>query len=698
VSDIRESVKKYIDDGWAVVPVRPGLKKASTSWTRESYGLDDFGPQDNIALKCGEPSGWRVDVDCDAFEAVEGANLLLPETGFVHGREGKLYSHHWFHCEGIKTTQFTDIKQGDEKPAMIIEIRSTGGYTVVPPGTWTSKDTARTENLIVHKDRDLLNMAPDDLADAVRNVAIAALLARHWPAHGSRHVLIGPLTGFLLRGGCVDALPVVMAAAKIAGDSDLDDRRKSAEATVAKFRKGEKVTGGPTLTNHLPDEVVRKMRSWLKVADGDAVEAMNDRHFWVRLGKDDCVGRVDTANGLPIFQRPRALYSEYANKFVQVGVDKNGEPKMAPLFETWLKSPARRSYREVVFAPPPHKAEEVDFNLWQGFALEPRSGECPLLLAHLADVICAGVTDHFEYLMNWLAYMVQQPGVPAEVAVMFRGDPGAGKGIFIRAMGSLFGPHFAHLDNTKDLVGFNSLISAKVCVFADEAFWAGDKANKSIMKRIISEPTLRITRKGIDSVIEPNCLHLFFASNEEWVYNAMLKERRIFALEVSPDRAGDFAYFEALNQEMETGGLNAFLAQLLTRSVTAKEIRQVPKTKELRHQQLQSLEPHFEWWYERLFEGCMRTGARWPDKMAVDDLYQAYEMWFGQHSAGRRKLNKIAFGMKMNPLVSGQPAEVRTGTRRLVILPLSEARRRFDCEMGTEGQWEPDPQAQGILV
>jgi hypothetical protein len=87
-ADIRFIAKHYIDQGWAVVPLVKGEKRASTKWQSTTYGAGDFKPDSGIAVKCGEPSGWLVDVDLDAMEAVTVAKLLLPQTGLVHGRPG----------------------------------------------------------------------------------------------------------------------------------------------------------------------------------------------------------------------------------------------------------------------------------------------------------------------------------------------------------------------------------------------------------------------------------------------------------------------------------------------------------------------------------------------------------------------------------------------------------------------------------
>ena len=96
-------------------------------------------------------------------------------------------------------------------------------------------------------ERAPLNMTPEALYEAVRNVAIAALVARHWPGSGVRHGMVGHLTGMLLHGNIDLMVPhIIKAAAIIAQDSDPADREKFARNTVAKFQAGENVTGRPT--------------------------------------------------------------------------------------------------------------------------------------------------------------------------------------------------------------------------------------------------------------------------------------------------------------------------------------------------------------------------------------------------------------------------------------------------------------------
>lgn len=684
--------KEYIDHGWAVVPLVAGEKRAEGSWPKKTYKPSDFNPSDNIAGKCGEPSGWRVDVDLDCDEAIAAARLLLPVTGLIHGRPGKPDSHYWYLCEGIKTTQFTDIKDTSGKNAMLIEVRSTGGYTVLPPSTHPSG-----EILSWSHERAPLAMSPDDLYMAARDVALVSLLARHWPGSGARHAAVGHLAGFLCKAGLEPDLVVrlIEMSAQLAKDPDVHDRVNFARNTCGKFTAGEATTGGPKLAEELGEPVVNRMRSWLRMGDSDQIEEMNTRHFWVRMGKDDVIGREDDPSEDVVFQKVRSLYSEYANRKIKVGEKKDGTPEFKPLFLAWLESRQRRSYRRVVFAPPPRKADELDYNLWSGYALEPQKGDCALFLDHLFHVICSGNSGHYDYLMNLLALTVQEPGSPSEVATTLRGKPGTGKGTFVRALGKIFGKHFAHLDKVDDLLGhFNAAVSGKVVVFADEAFWAGDKREVGALKRMITEPTLQITRKGIDSVSEVNHIHLFMATNEHWVIPAQLDERRFFALYVSDKRIRDFAYFARVEASLNAGGLQAFLYELMDRRIDRLLLRDVPQTKELRNQQSLSLEPLLEWWQDCLYEGRIGN-VGWTDHgwIPVAAVFDNYLAWIGGRKA--RPLSKIEFARRMmDYLTADEKSACRKiagePTRCIRLRPIDEARNVFDRGLAAPGDWPAD--------
>lgn len=647
MSDTKQVAKDYIYDGWSVVPVVKGEKKATTSWQRKKYGPQDFRADDNIAGKCGEPSGWRVDVDCDAIEAVQAAKMLLPVTGLIHGRKGKPDSHHWFIAEGLdKIVQFTDVKDANGKTNMLVEIRSNGGYTMLPPSTWTDKDDpTHQEQLVWSSEGTPTIIDPATLYDHVRNVAITTLVARHWPGHGVRHGMVGHLTGFLLQAGIEKdtVVKMVKAAATIANDSDVDDRVKYCLNTIAKFENGENVTGGPKLSEALGADVVARMRAWLKLADVGAIEEMNGRHFFVRMGKDSVIGREDDPDQI-VFQKPRELHTEYKNRSVQVGTDKNGEPQFKPLFEEWLGHPTRRSYSKVVFDPPPHQARSDEYNLWKGFSVvESReaflAGKCLHILNHIRDIICDGDPERTAYLLNLMALTVQQPGEPLGICVIMRGEQGSGKGVFVEYLGSLFHKHhYSHITNMDQAIGrFNKAILGKIIIFLDEAAAAAAQRNHGTFKSLITDKTFQIELKGVDTDEVRNLSHVFAATNDEQSIPTSEGDRRGFYLLVSNKYAYQRcspatrkAYFDALFQEMNSAdGKAALLYFLQQRDLSKFDRFDKVITEEELKQRKQNLKGAMRWLYDVVELGQIPTGA--TKNVHVTSLYELYAQWAQRH-------------------------------------------------------------------
>jgi hypothetical protein len=253
----------------------------------------------------------------------------------------------------------------------------------------------------------------------------------------------------------------------------------------------------------------------------------------------------------------------------------------------WIDHPQRRQYDGIVYAP--HGAENGRLNLWTGYSCERRAGNCNLYLTHLRNNICSGNEEHTNYLLNWMSDAVQHPDKAGEVAVVLRGAEGVGKGALVKQFGWLFGPHFRHITQAKHLVGhFNAHLQQCSVLFADEAFFAGDRAHEGILKALITEETLLIEPKGVDTFAVRNSLHIILSSNNEWVIPAGADARRFFVLDVASTHMRDYPYFAAISDEMDNGGREALLDHLLKRDLTKFNVRLVPQTPALANQKAYS--------------------------------------------------------------------------------------------------------------
>lgn len=328
------------------------------------------------------------------------------------------------------------------------------------------------------------------------------------------------------------------------------------------------------------------------------------------------------------FRLSRQSFEDFRNRYmhlkVEIGSDKDGQPIYSPVGKWWLQHPMRRQYQNIIFAP--NRDTEKSYNLWRGFYFQPLPGKCELFLNHILEIICSNNEEHYAYLIRWLARCVQQPDTQGEIAVVLRGRQGTGKGTFISAFGRLWGRHFLQVSNSKHLVGqFNAHLQDCIVLFADEAFFAGDKAHEGVLKALITEDLLMLERKGVDAIPGPNFTHILMASNAEWVVPADQDERRYFVLDVSNKKKQNTAYFSKIQSELKSGGYEALLHHLMSLDLTDFNVRKMPKTKALGEQKMLSLNPEQTWWYSRLVDGIQIDKIdHWELNVSTKAVYDDY--------------------------------------------------------------------------
>jgi hypothetical protein len=262
---MQETVVGYINCGVAVTPT-VGKRPVHDDWQNRRLTPEDvplyWTNGQNIGALNGEPSGWRVCADLDVTEALTIAGRFLRPT-LTSGRESRPHSHWWLISLGAQTEKFKDVDG-----TVLLELRSTGCQTIVPPSIHPTGD-----KYVWHR-RSGLGMAhveATELKRRLRELATATLIARHLPPVGGRHDFALALSGFLLRSGRLDeetALKVLKAAWDAKGWLDERSKREAhndlegiVSDTVENLSAGEPVVGGPTLENLRPG-MVRLLCKW----------------------------------------------------------------------------------------------------------------------------------------------------------------------------------------------------------------------------------------------------------------------------------------------------------------------------------------------------------------------------------------------------------------------------------------------------
>ena len=402
----------------------------------------------------------------------------------------------------------------------------------------------------------------------------------------------------------------------------------------------------PAQVADAPDPLREMNNEYCVLLDGGKSRVLTFERATRRVGGKVYVRHVPT---FLAFQDFRNLHM---NQRIRVG-DEN-----IPLGSWWLNQRDRRQYAGVVFDPCGPGVVDDRLNLWRGWGVEPKPGDWSKMREHIKHVLANGDTAADTYIINWLAWLVQYPAERAEVVLVFRGKRGTGKGTLGNCLMRLFGQHAVHISSADHLVGrFNAHLRDACFLFADEAYWPGDKRAEGALKRLITEEQLLIEAKGRDGTSVPNMLHVLMASNEDWIVPAGEHERRFAVFEVSERHLQDEKWFDPIYQQLENGGHAAMLHDLLQHKLGNWHPRRFPRTAGLLDQQKQSLAPFDAWWVELLETGELEGADPEAPCRAVSNGYDE-EITDGNYTRTAKRRGLYDQARSIEPRLRGRSDHV----------------------------------------
>jgi len=503
---------------------------------------------------------------------------------------------------------------------------------------------------------------------------------------------------------------------RIFPDND-DPGRQHAELVAGKLKGTAKSIQIVPLPNLSPGEDVS---NWLDAGNTKAdlleviknqkpyenhIDFLNKCHAIISINGRTCILNEETD---PIFNRETVSFSslkdlqlKYGNKLIPNPNPGKGQAKFINIVTDWVKSPDRRDYNNIIFSP--GNNINGSYNLWKGFAIEPKKGDWSLFREHIFSIIAGGKQNISNWILTWLARIVQDPGGKrSQTSLVLRGDQGVGKGVFISNCGRIFGSHYLQISNPVQLTGrFNNHFQNVLLLFVDEGHWAGDKTGEGIIKGIVTERTLTIEPKGRDVFTIKNHINLAMASNSDWIVPAGLDERRFMVLDVADNKKQDRQYFGAIDKQLKNGGYQALLYDLLKYDTSKVDVTKIINTAAGFDQKIASMDPVQKFWLETLRNGLLKTDENeWSEIIPREEFHNQY-LKFCSDIGVRYKLIPRQFGKAIKKLCPGISQRYLTdknidssGVAKQVyhyqFPKLDVCRDAFEQKIGIEINWDTD--------
>jgi hypothetical protein len=492
---------------------------------------------------------------------------------------------------------------------------------------------------------------------------------------------------------------------KGSGDPATDaELARLAKLSVVQYDR-ERVAAAEKLRLRYPtlDKLVANERAKQAFAEAQPEKAEQERaakneaeQFLAELNRDNCVvldgartrvlrfeevehdaGGEHYVYRVPTFLRFEDLRNLYLNRRIVV------DDRSRDVGNWWLHHPQRRQYDGIIFKPAGEPIINGKLNLWRGWGITPRRGEWDLMREHIYEVLAARDDDVDAYIINWMAWAAQHPSEQAEVALVFIGDRGSGRGTLGKVLCKLFGQHARHISSPAHLTGrFNAHMRQCSFLFGDECYAPDDRGAEGQLKRLITEPTLQIEPKGRDPIEEPNRLHVVLASNADWVVPAGAFERRYVVQQVANTHRQDPNWFGPMYKQLKTGGYEAMLFDLLERDLGDWHPRQIVRTAALAGQQEKSLSPLDTWWLELLQTGVLAGADPLSPDRAVSNRYEEEEVIGTDGYGGKRTRKVSATASTIRPDAS-HPSSRARAIRRLGAISANRDAKEVETIVGS---------------
>jgi hypothetical protein len=601
--------------GWSIVPIRPGTKWTYGKWkkyqTRRATKEEitqwwKKHPRANIGLVTGKISDVIV-FDIDS----EKASKFIKEQGGVpktpQSRTGRENGQHFF----LKHPNY--LVKNDENKEIGLDIRGKGGLAVLPPSIHKNGNEYVWKRWFEPWEGcEPAEMHPwmHDYIKS-RNLVIKPQSKNNKPATKAGNNNYDPEADFeqvkekcSFIKHCVDDAPSLSESEWYAMIS-ISSRCKNGEQISHDISK--------PYPGYKNGETTKKIIHGLNDT-GPYTCAYISNH----LGKKYCptcehYGKVTSpivlGNGLP-----DEIYKEEIEKLNEEYAVVNLKGDCAVM-------------REV--HDPTTDRPDVEFSKVSSFhhLLGNREGDWSLFHDHIYKVISNSNSLACDYIMAWLAHLFQNPGSERPgTAIVLRGGQGVGKGVFAVNIGHILGQHFLQVTDPYHLTGrFNSHLKDRLLVYCDEAVWGGNRTAEGKLKALITEEYNLIEPKGVNPFSVKNHARFIIASNADWVVPAGIDERRMFVLDVNPKYQREHEYFNKLIQQMENGGREAMLYDLLEYDYSTINLKEFPRTEALLDQITRSMTPVQKFWYAKLKEGLLlKEHTFWEGWVATQELHDEF--------------------------------------------------------------------------
>jgi hypothetical protein len=372
--------------------------------------------------------------------------------------------------------------------------------------------------------------------------------------------------------------------------------------------------------------------------------------FHAKIENPFCYVR-DDENGI-MFIKPKDLDSIYKNVTTKASNKEDTKTQAAKFWgftSGWVNDENMKTYYLYNYYPNPNVCPANCKNLWKPFPILKTPLDESADTSKITDFMKTLLGDCYDYVLEWLAHIVQKPERKTEVCILLYGSQGCGKStIGEYLLRKIIGLDKMIITSKADKM-FGKFVNTqgKLLAVLNECSGKDTFNICDILKDAISMTTTEQEKKGVDAVAVTDYTNFIFTTNNINSVKIEEGDRRFMPIEINSVLKNNVAYFKELYADLDNDKImRKFYEELMERKLEEfNPSRDRPMT-ELRLDMLDmnknGIKDFIEYWKMQVANNAKETCEYYMiKKMSANELYEGFNHFWKVE--GRKVENKPTF-------------------------------------------------------
>jgi hypothetical protein len=378
--------------------------------------------------------------------------------------------------------------------------------------------------------------------------------------------------------------------------------------------------------------------------------------FHAKIETPFCYLRHDE-NGT-MFIKPKDLGSIYKSIITATTIRDNPLVKSAKFFgfiDGWSCDENQRTYYTYNYYPDDSLCPKNIYNLWQPFPILKTPLDLEADTSKIYEFMKMLLRECDEYVLNWLAHIVQNPARKTEVCILLYGAQGCGKS----TVGEYMLRKIIGLDKmiitskTDKMFGRFVNSQGKLLAVLNEASGKDTFNICDILKDAITCSTTEQEKKGIDAVTVTDYTNYIFTTNNINSVKIPEDDRRFMPIEVNEQHKNDKVYFKTLYDILDNNVImRKFYEELTERDLSKFNLvidrHETELMRDMRSMNRNCIKQFITYWKEKVMTNMSEDGNFMEKKMSGTQLYECFNhFWTIEGRKAESKPNSTKFGIEL---------------------------------------------------